>query len=267
MKHIYFVMSFIVIRLVIHPIERLFIDSECLKENYKGDLIPYTMGIIYIFDMLFISIVLYIFGPEKDHMNILLALVGILIIGLAGLIDDLIGSNKVRGLKGHIKKLVQLELTTGGLKAVFGAFTSIFISLLVSIDTLDFILNFITISLFTNFINLLDLRPGRALKGFLFFAVLFILAVNNVYEIILLSYIGASIAYLPYDLKARSMLGDIGSNSLGIILGITATSFPVYIKSILVIILIFVHIYCEKYSITKLILKNKILRYIDNLGR
>ena len=63
-------------------------------------------------------------------------------------------------------------------------------------------------------------------------------------------------------------MGDVGSNVIGITLGIyCALTQTLLAKSIYLLMLILIHILAEKVSITKVIENNKILNYIDNLGR
>lgn len=267
MSYILLLFSFIITKLTIPLLERFLIKSNCVKENYKGDLIPCSMGIIYVFNILIVIVFLYKYIIKFNDNFIFMYLIGILTMGLVGLIDDLIGNDKVRGFKGHVKQLLNRDLTTGGIKAVFGGIISILISLTISSDFINFITNFLLITLFANLINLLDLRPGRALKGYLLISIFLLIVLNSAYENILLISLGITLAYLPYDLKGKMMLGDIGANTLGITLGIISTTLSLNFKIVLVLFLITIHIYCEKYSLSSLILKNNILRYIDNLGR
>jgi len=125
------------------------------------------------------------------------------------------------------------------------------------------------ISLFTNLINLFDLRPGRASKVFLVLSVLLIsTSLIKSYNYLLFSILGIVIAYIPYDLKAKVMMGDTGSNVLGITLGIyCAITHSFTIKLIYLGILIILHIISEFYSFSKIISNNKFLSFLDNLGR
>mgnify|MGYP003585415093 FL=1 len=64
------------------------------------------------------------------------------------------------------------------------------------------------------------------------------------------------------------MLGDTGSNLLGIFLGICfAIDLGFYYKIALVVFLIVMHIFAEKVSFSKIIAKNKLLNKIDMMGR
>ncbi|WIF94555.1 glycosyltransferase [Caminicella sporogenes] len=267
MKYFIFLSAFIVSKLTIPMLKKFLFKSKCLMKNYRGNLIIYGMGIIYVFNILLMTMLFFTYFKYIDKNFVLIYLIGVLTMGLVGIIDDFLGSSNVKGFKGHIKKLINGDLTTGGIKAVFGGLISVFISFLISKNIFDFVINFILISLFTNFINLLDLRPGRALKIHLLISVIFLILLNGIYDYFLLITMAITIAYLPYDLREISMIGDTGANIIGVTLGIIGTALQLSFKIGLVLFLISVHVYCEKYSLSDLILKNKILRYIDSIGR
>ncbi|WP_256201138.1 MraY family glycosyltransferase [Thermoanaerobacter thermocopriae] len=129
------------------------------------------------------------------------------------------------------------------------------------------IIDTLIIALFTNFLNLVDLRPGRSGKTFLVISLIFlIIGKTQPYFLVLLTMI--LLVYLPEDLKAKVMMGDTGSNVLGMSLGISSILiFDLYGKLIILTLLILLHIFTEKYSLTALIEKNKVLNYLDMLGR
>ena len=271
MDIIIFVISLLTTVAVIPPIREMLLSANITEKNYKDHMIPVGMGITFIPVIIINAIVLrWFFRDDSDALQLLLIfLVGIMTVMTVGLIDDLIGNRDTLGLKGHIKSLLKGRLTTGGLKAVIGGLISLLIGSLFSFDIIEIIVNALIIALFTNLINLLDLRPGRAIKGFLLISVLFIaIGLSGEIRVILISSVAYAIAYLPQDIKAKSMMGDAGSNALGAVLGITtAAGYNITAKYIILGLLILIHIITEKYSLTKIIEKNPVLNYFDKLGR
>jgi hypothetical protein len=119
-------------------------------------------------------------------------------IALIGYADDL-WSGPERGLRAHLTA----GRTTGVLKLVAlpvvgtAATRSLSGGLLVALSA--------------NSLNLLDTRPGRALKAFL--AAVLLLRGEALGDA------GIAVLLLPYDLREMAMLGDSGSNALGAVLG------------------------------------------------
>ncbi len=271
MDVIIFIISLLITVTIIPFIRNMLLSANITEENYKGHIIPVSMGITFVPIIIINAIVLnYFFRNDSNTQQLLLVfLVGTMTIMVVGLVDDLIGDRETLGLKGHIKSLLKGKLTTGGLKAIVGVLISLLIGSFFTFNALETVVNAFIIALFTNLINLLDLRPGRAIKGFLLVSILFILiGLPGEVRVILISFIAYAIAYLPQDIKAKSMMGDVGSNALGIILGIVAViSYTAIIKYIILSILILIHIITEKYSLTEIIKKNFILNFLDKLGR
>lgn len=244
-------------------------DNNCLCINYKNEEIPSSMGLLFIIVQTITLSLMNLFIAEDLRHYVLIYLVAFILIGLVGLLDDLVGDKNVKGFKGHIKSLLKGKLTTGGLKASVGFLVALIISLYISNSIIETIINTLLISLFTNLINLFDLRPGRASKVFILVSIiLLITSWYNDLSILLFSFFGILFRYLPIDLKANAMMGDIGSNSLGITLGAyCAITHDLKIKIIYLVVLIVVQMLSEFVSFSKIIEKNKFLRYIDNLGR
>ena len=238
-----------------------------MSYNYKGDPIPVGMG-IGIVPVMIINYVAIYFFTDSMNQRLIIFLLAIVSVGFICIIDDLMGNKEVSGFKGHLGSLLRGELTTGGFKAIVGGLVALFLSILISRSILEILVNTLIISLFTNLLNLFDLRPGRAIKGYLFIGTIYMLVgitVESKYIFILIA--GYCIAYLPYDLKCKAMLGDVGSNILGITLGIiTALNFDGISKFLLLSTLILINLLCEKYSLTKIIENNSILNYIDKIG-
>ncbi|HGL6486921.1 TPA: glycosyl transferase, partial [Clostridioides difficile] len=142
------------------------------------------------------------------------------------------------------------------------------VSVAISKDIIDIIVNTLIIALSTNLMNLLDLRPGRAIKAYLFIMVIIFLTLTGFVQVLPLLIVPNVLAYFNYDLKARAMMGDTGSNVLGISIGMLISfGYPFNIRLGWLIFVVIMHIFTEKYSLTKIIEKNKLLNFIDKLGR
>ncbi|SNX55383.1 UDP-N-acetylmuramyl pentapeptide phosphotransferase [Thermoanaerobacterium sp. RBIITD] len=260
-----FAISFLLMIIIQKFIIQILNKDVCLKSNYKKVPIPVCGGIAFIPTIFSTNLIINLIGYQENKMP--LYLLSIILMSYVGLIDDLLGDRTVTGLMGHIKSLLHMRLTTGALKAITGFMASLYISINISKNIYDVFVNTFIIALFTNFLNLLDLRPGRAGKVFLLLSVIFLI-IGKGNPLFLVIVLGASIAFLPIDLKAKIMLGDTGSNILGITLGISSVLiFNFNIRLILLILLVLIHIITEKYSLTKIIEGNKVLNCLDMLGR
>ncbi|ACV62874.1 hypothetical protein Dtox_2045 [Desulfofarcimen acetoxidans DSM 771] len=273
-----FLIGYIITLVLIKPIINMISTANFVRPNFRGENIPVGVGIIFLIsssfvitlNLLFLNIVPHnlTFLTAEEGFRYVIFLAGIASITCLGLIDDNWGSRDTTGLKGHLLSLFRGKITTGGLKAMGGGFISLIISLLPGQND-HIILNTLILGLSINAINLLDLRPGRAGKGFLLGALL-LAAYGQARTDMLFVYIflGLILAYLPYDLKAKVMMGDSGSNALGITLGLTAVWLLSWqLKIYLLTGLIVLHLLTEKYSLTKIIEKNIVLNYLDRLGR
>ncbi len=267
MKIALLIASYIITCIFVRLIANMIINSGKLSTNYKGDKIPGIMGISIIVGCI-------VTGGIAVALNFIELFLTLYIlfsssfIGFIGLLDDLTGNNQSKGFKGHILCLVKGKLTTGGLKALMGGVVSFSLAVYISRSLTEIVINTLIIGLVTNVINLFDVRPGRALKVFFILSILILTLgrASNYFYII----IGAVLAYFPLDLKAKGMLGDTGSNFLGVILGTelaVSTGNNLYIGILFVIFMLSINIISEKYSFSQIIDKNRVLRLIDMMGR
>lgn len=241
----------------------------CNAMNYRGKKIPAIGGMVFIPVQLVTVLLLMLSHTGEQYENVsYIAL--ILSMGFAGVIDDLIGDIKIKGLIKHIRSTLDGTITTGFIKALIGFTVSGIISIEISGTYIEFILNVLIISLFANTINLLDLRPGRAVKTFIVLsAILLTVYVERLTEAasLLILFLTALI-YMDYDLKEICMLGDTGANILGATLGYYSALFVGTVgKLVLLALLILLHAVTERLSITDLINNNSLLSYLDELGR
>ena len=233
-----------------------------------GKAIPNALGIAFVFNLVLVLTLFKFF--LKDYYMVILT--GCIFIANLGLIDDVLNKNSehIKGFTGHFTQLIRGNVTTGLVKAFFGFVISIYVSIDINSNFVGFVINVLLITLSTNFINLLDLRPGRAVKAFMLIgSTIFIVNIlKNIPNFYLTIMLGTMIAYYGYDVEARAMMGDTGSNLLGFITGVSIVLlYNFYVALISLAILIYVHIIAEKDSLSNYIRNNKILNFIDCLDR
>ena len=173
-----------------------------------------------------------------------------------GILWDFAGISACLFKKGNLYR--SLEGMGGGIIAVYASFL---------FRTLRILSKCPGYALFTNCMNLFDLRPGRCIKAFVLIF-LPMLAYSGSYLILFIPIAGAVLAYFPYDVKSRVMMGDTGSNVLGVTLGVMAVyGLELPTRLLLLVVLILLHIFTERYSLSKIIDNNRFLRWFDRLGR
>ncbi len=235
--------------------------------------------------------------------------VGVFVLGL---VDDVYGDAGSKGLRGHLARLRDGVLTTGVLKlagiVVFSASAAGLVaydhvygradvaSASGAVSDLRFFGTWIVatsvIAMTANLLNLLDLRPGRALKAYLLLAVpaatatavtsygvwrsaadtslaeagvipLWALVVG-----LLLLGVGPVVAVWPADLGERGMLGDSGSNAMGALAGyllVGALPLPWMIAAAAV--LFGLTLLSERVSFSDVVERVAVLSWLDGLGR
>lgn len=254
---------------VIPFFRNMLVPSNVIRPNYKKDMIPVSMGLVFLPTIVINAIILVYFTQNnKDLLYVFMYVFGLIAMCLVGVLDDIIGNRDVSGLKGHFKSLFKGTLTTGGFKALFGGFVGLTISVAISKNIVDIVINTLIIALSTNLMNLLDLRPGRAIKVYLVIALTLLFTLIGYPKGLILILLPSVLVYFKEDIKAKAMMGDTGSNVLGISIGILiAIGYARPIRLGWLAFLIFIHILTEKYSLTKIIENNKVLNFIDKLGR
>jgi UDP-GlcNAc:undecaprenyl-phosphate GlcNAc-1-phosphate transferase len=188
--------------------------------------------------------------------------------GGLGAYDDLAGSGDRRGLRGHLGALQHGELTSGAVKIVGIGATGLVAAALAGRRGTGLVLAGGVVAATANLVNLLDLRPGRALKAGLVLALLDGRRGDDSARLAAVA-AGAALAVLPADLGERSMLGDAGANALGAVLGlaaVTAGTGRVRLASRLAA-LTALTLASEKVSFTTVIEATPGLRELDRLGR
>ena len=279
---ILFALGFLGTYFMIPLFKSMLVNGNVIRPNYKNEMIPVGMGIVFLPMIIINSIILgfvtlnniWFVSSSNYNLNIVwllclaLYIFSMMAMFFAGELDDLIGNRNVSGLKGHFKSLFKGELTTGGFKALFGGFVGLVVSVCISSSIVDIIVNTLIIALSTNLMNLFDLRPGRAIKAYLVIMIPIYITLTGYTKVFPLLILPNVLAYFNTDLKARGMMGDTGSNVLGISIGVLmALGYGIKVRLAWLVFLILMHLITEKFSLTKIIEKNRVLKFIDNLGR
>ena len=279
---ILFALGFLGTYFMIPLFKSMLVNGNVIRPNYKNEMIPVGMGIVFLPMIIINSIILgfvtlnniWFVSSSNYNLNIVwllclaLYIFSMMAMFFAGALDDLIGNRNVSGLKGHFKSLFKGELTTGGFKALFGGFVGLVVSVCISSSIVDIIVNTLIIALSTNLMNLFDLRPGRAIKAYLLIMIPIYITLTGYTKVFPLLILPNVLAYFNTDLKARGMMGDTGSNVLGISIGVLmAFGYGIKVRVAWLVFLVLMHLITEKFSLTKIIEKNKVLKFIDDLGR
>ncbi|HHT42505.1 MAG TPA: hypothetical protein GX014_03795 [Firmicutes bacterium] len=227
-------------------------------ENYLGESVPSGLGYAFL-----LPAVLAMLLRAGASAQTLLFASTLLLFAALGAIDDSLGDSRRKGFRAHLS--VQ-ALSTGALKAWGGATSALVAAWLLDGSWLEVVLNAGLTALGANFLNLLDLRPGRAGKAFLLLALpLNFLPGGHVVPLRVLS--ASLLGYLPWDLKRRAMMGDTGANPLGAALGLAASGLPRALKMLVLVVLAVLNLAAEKVSFSKIIESNRVLHFLDQLGR
>jgi len=187
-----------------------------------------------------------------------------------GCYDDLAGSGKRRGFRGHLGALAHGELTSGAVKIGGIGATGAAAGALLGGSAADIVINAGLAAGGANLLNLFDLRPGRAIKVTLASAALLAAGsrVAGPARCAAAAPAGAALALLPDDLGERAMLGDAGANALGAMLGTAAAvTLPRKARVAALAVIVGLTAASEVVSFTKVIERTPPLRWLDMLGR
>ncbi len=247
-----------------------------VRPNYRSRELPFPFGVLVLAAAAIALIPLMLVQRLGETQVFTRPVAPILVyclgvIGL-GLLDDALGEDDAvtaRGWRGHFGALRRGRLTTGVLKALGALGLALLAAGALGHSTGRWLLAVGVLVLCTNVFNLLDLRPGRAIKVLVVLGAALTAGSGQVRTMWALGLFAApALVAGAYDLRERAMLGDTGANLLGavgglwLVLTLSGTGQVVALG-----VLAAITLYGEVRSISGFVERTPGLRYLDSLGR
>lgn len=260
-----------------------YLRNQWISENFQGERVVQGFGLhLVLHYFIYFGFILILFvslpqqmsmlSPRQIHLGLedmLILSVVLSVLSLIGWLDDYFGENQIKGLRGHFLTLFrQRKITSGMLKAVYGLIISIFCSYFYQESLIHWFISSSLVLFSIHFFNLLDVRPGRAIKSFWFLLVL-IVPFLSLFSVLffLLPVVLSTLVLFQYDRKKLAMLGDTGSNVLGGLYGfLLMVHAPVWVQGCCLILFVLLSFLAEKYSFTHVINKIPLLSRLDHWG-
>jgi UDP-GlcNAc:undecaprenyl-phosphate/decaprenyl-phosphate GlcNAc-1-phosphate transferase len=242
-----------------------------VRENYRGRAVPFPFGVVIVFAAVAALIPLALLerlaGVDEalpaELARVLPFALGVAFLGLA---DDAL-SGPERGWRGHGAAVLRGGFSTGALKAVGALGLALYVA--PGKDDGSYLLAAAVLVLATNLFNLLDLRPGRAVKVFVLLGAGLTLGAWDARPLAALGLFAAPVLVAgAYDVRERAMLGDTGSNLVGALAGLwLVLTLSTLGLAIATGVLLIVTAYGEIRSLSALIDRTPPLRFLDSIGR
>lgn len=204
--------------------------------------------------------------------------------GAFGALDDHAGDARSKGLRGHLGAAARGELTTGLVK-IAGIGLSGLCAAGLSRRTrrmdpaqgagrtsglrgaVGIAADGALVAAAANLANLLDLRPGRALKASILAAAPMALS-RRPGALAAAAVLGAAGGVLVPDLREESMLGDTGANAIGALVGVAVIErLGGGGRAVVLTGLVALTLASERVSFTRIIESTPVLRELDAWGR
>lgn len=244
--------------------------SSWNRSSFSGKNVSLTEGLVASAGMIAGAAV----APAGARIG---ALTAIGSAGAAGYIDDQLEEHfpaQGKGLRGHLGALREGKLTSGALKiAVIGGGAALGTLPLQRSGSaprrcVTWLCQSALVAGGANLVNLLDLRPGRALKACGIVAVPLAVSGNGVAAAMAGSVAATGAVCASDDLSGNTMLGDFGANALGAGLGYAvASSSRISVRVGVLGAVVALTLASERISFSKVIEGNPVLSWIDQLGR
>jgi len=264
-----FVITAAVAVLIGTPLLRSLVDGGFTVTNYRGAALPCPLGLLIpaavTIAMVPLSVLAFAGADEALRISGLGFVFAVIALGIA---DDAY-SGASRGWRGHAAAVRSGSFSTGALKAVGIGGLALFTVAQPS-DKGTWLLSALVLVLTTNLFNLLDLRPGRAVKAYVLVALgCALLAWDEDVAAGLGAYTAAILVCGMFDLREQGMLGDTGSNAVGAVAGLwlIASIDTDLGLAVAAAALLAVTAYGEFRSISAFVERTPGFRHLDSLGR
>jgi Glycosyl transferase family 4 len=239
--------------------------------NYRGIQLPLCLGVgllLLVFWVAFFDSSWFVDPSIETSISERVAIIYSLgLVFFAGLHDDY-HAGQVRGLRGHVRELAGGRVTSAIVKLVVIVGAATWAAASLGDGLARVLLGIPVIAGSANLWNLLDVRPGRALKWFLLAALVLVLWYVRYDDLLLGAAIGSAAALVIFDLRERAMLGDAGSNVLGFIIGIALFRLlPTWGLGIALGVILVLHALAETVTLSRIIEAIPPMRWFDGLGR
>jgi UDP-GlcNAc:undecaprenyl-phosphate GlcNAc-1-phosphate transferase len=246
-------------------------DNGFVRENYRGERLPFPFGVV-VFAAAAVALapLAVIYAAADDSLAadtppaVLTFVLGVAALGLA---DDAL-SGASRGWRGHGAAVMKGSFSTGALKAA----GTLGLALWVTAGERTFgeqLLATGVLVLATNLFNLLDLRPGRSVKGFVLLGLALMIGERELHTFESLGlFVGPLLVAGAFDLREQAMLGDTGSNLTGALAGLwLVLVLGTTGQAVALVVLALITAYGEFRSISDLVDRTPGLSHLDSIGR
>ena len=185
-------------------------------------ILGFLVSVIYLLIVMSIEYTINLFGIEQYGKKLLGMLLGIIIIGVTCIIDDIKTIKPLQKLSGQLLAAIVVVLFGIRIDDIVPAFFTTDISQ----EIFSIILTIGWIVGVTNAINLIDgldgLSSGISVISSISLLVIFVLNGSPMVAILLITALaGALVGFLPFNFSpAKTFIGDTGSNFLGFSLSI-----------------------------------------------
>ena len=231
-------------------------------------ILGFLVSVIYLLIVMSMENTINLFGPESYGMKLLGMFLGIVVLSITCIIDDIVTIRPIVKLFGQL--VAAIIAVSFGIR--LGEFNLSFINNPLMEEIVSCIITVVWIVGVTNAINLIDgldgLSSGISVISAISLLVIFVLNGSPLVSIVLITALaGALVGFLPFNFTtAKTFIGDTGSNFLGFslsiisILGVAKTyTFAVIVLPLIVLGL---PIFDTLWAIIRRLIKGKSIKAI-----